>query len=118
MMAVQRDDEPNSLAWAYRSKGTCGPDIDGFSVAGVFDDFRSDVPERTGERGELFVGGVEEFGSVQKIKEQRGGKWMGDSHAKVDDDDVTVGVFGAVKDVFGSAMWVKRQRERVEIERT
>jgi len=29
-------------------------------------------------------------------------KWMGDSQAKVDDDDVTVGVIGAVGDVFGS----------------
>jgi len=47
---MQRDDEPNSLAWAYRSKVTCGPDVNMFSVAGVFDDFGSDVPERTGER--------------------------------------------------------------------
>ena len=63
MMAMQRDDEPNSLAWAYRSKVTCGPDVNRFSVAGVFDDFGSDVAKRTGERGELLVGGVEEFGS-------------------------------------------------------
>jgi len=67
MMAVQRDDEPNSLAWAYRSKVTCRPNVDGFSVAGVFDDFGSDVPERTGERSELFAGGVEEFGLLQNI---------------------------------------------------
>jgi len=37
---------------------TCGPDVDGFSVAGVFDDFGCDVAERPGERGELLVGGV------------------------------------------------------------
>ena len=43
---------------------------------------------------------------------------MGDSHAKVDDDNVTVGVFGTVEDVFGSVMWVKRQRERGEIKHT
>jgi len=66
MMAVQRYDEPNSLAWAYRSKVTCGPDVNMFSVAGVFDDFGSDVPERTGDRGKLFVEGVEEFGSVKR----------------------------------------------------
>ena len=66
MMAVQRDDEPNSLAWAYRNKVTCGPDVDGFSVSGVSDNFGSDVPERTGDRGKLFVEGVEEFGSVKR----------------------------------------------------
>jgi len=59
-------------------------------VPGVFDDFGSDVAERACERGELLVGGVEEFSSMKKMKEQRGEKWMGDSHAKVDDDDVTV----------------------------
>ena len=68
MMAMQRDDEPNSLAWAYRNKVTCRPNVDGFSVAGVFDDFGSDVPERTGERSELFAGAVEEFGLLQKYK--------------------------------------------------
>ena len=67
-MAVQRDDEPNSLAWAYRSKGTCGQDVDGFYVAGVFDNFGSDVPKRTGERGELLVRGVEEFGSRKRSR--------------------------------------------------
>jgi len=70
------------------------------------------VAERTDERGELLVRGVEEFGSMKKMKEQRGEKWMGDSHAKVDDDNVTVGVLGAVEDVFGSVTWVKKQRER------
>jgi len=87
-------------------------------VPGVFDDFGSDVAERAGERGELLVGRVEESGSVKKMKESRGGKWMGDSHAKVDDDNVTVGVLGAVEDIFGSVMWVKKQREREEIKRT
>jgi len=48
----------------------------GFSGSGVSDDFGSDVAERTGERGELLVGGMEEFGSVKKMKESRGGKWM------------------------------------------
>jgi len=83
----------------------------------VFDDFGSDVAERAGERGELLVGGVE-FGFMRKMKEQRDGKWMEDSHAKVNDDDVTVGVLGAVEDVFGSMTWVKKQREREEIKRT
>jgi len=35
-------------------------------VPGVFDDFGSDVARRAGERGELLVGGVEEFGSVKR----------------------------------------------------
>jgi len=95
-----------------RSEVTCGPDVDGFSIASVFNDFWSDVAKRTGERGELLVGGVEEFGSMKKMKEQRGGKWMGDSHSKVDDDNVTVRVLGAVENVFGSVTRVKRQRER------
>jgi len=43
---------------------------------------------------------------------------MEDSHAKVDDDNVTVGVLGAVEDVFGSVTWVRKQREREEIQRT
>jgi len=80
--------------------------------------FGRDVARRAGERGELLVGGVEEFYSMKKMKEQRGGKWMEDSHAKVDDDNVTGGVLGAVEDVFGSVKWVKRQREREEIKRT
>jgi len=52
MMVVQRDDEPNSFACVCveRSKVTCGPDVDGFSVPGVSDDFGSDIAERTGER--------------------------------------------------------------------
>jgi len=37
---------------------TCGPDIDGFSVASAFDDFGCDVAERASERDELLVGGV------------------------------------------------------------
>jgi len=65
----------------------------------------------------LLVGGVD-FGSIKKTKEQRSGKRMEDSHAKVDDDNVTVGVLGAVEDVFGSVTWVKKQRKREEIKRT
>ena len=68
MMAVQRDDEPNLLAWAYKSKVTCRPNVDRFSVASVFDDFGSNVPKRTSERSELFARGVEEFGLLQKYK--------------------------------------------------
>jgi len=37
---------------------------------------------------------------------------MEDSHAKVEDDNVTVGVLGAMEDVFGSVTRVKKQRER------
>ena len=85
--------------------------------ARCFNDFGSDVARRAGERGELLVGGVE-FGFMRKMKEQRGGKWMEDSHAKVDDDNVTVGILGAVEDVFGSVTCVKKQREREEIKRT
>jgi len=46
-------------------------------VPGVLDDFGGDVARRAGERGELLVGGVEEFGFMRKMKEQRDGKWMG-----------------------------------------
>jgi len=81
-------------------------------VPGVFDDFGSDIAERAGERGELLVGRVEEFGSMKKMEEQRSGKRMEDSHAEVDDDNVTVGVLGAVEDVFGPVAWVKKQREK------
>jgi len=45
---------------------TCGPDVDGFSVAGVLEDFGCDVAERPGERGELLVGGVKEYCSVKR----------------------------------------------------
>jgi len=42
-----------------------------------------------------------------------------DAHAKVSDDNVTVGVLGAIKNVFGSEDWVKREgyvREKSALE--
>ena len=46
----------------------CGEPIsvEGFSVAGVFDDFGCDVAERPGERGELLAGGVKGYCSVKR----------------------------------------------------
>jgi len=49
-----------------------------FPMAGVFDDFRCNIAERVGERGELLFWRVGKFCSVKD--EQRGiknGKWMG-----------------------------------------
>ena len=45
---------------------TCGPDVDGFSVAGVFDDFGCDIAERASERDELLIEGVKEYCSVKR----------------------------------------------------
>jgi len=53
-----------------------------------------------------------EFGSVKKMKESRGEKWIEDSYAKVNNDDITVRVLRVVEDVFGSVIWVKRHTER------
>lgn len=60
MMVVQRDDEPNLFICkcVERSEVTCGPDINRFSMPSVFDDFGSNVAERTDKRGELLVKGV------------------------------------------------------------
>jgi len=55
-----------------------------FPIACIFDDFRGDIAGRTNERGELLVGRVGKFFSVQE--------WEMDLHAKADYDDVTVGV--------------------------
>jgi len=48
-----------------RTRDTCGPDVDGFSVAGVFEDFEGDVGKGAGEGGELLVRRVEEFCTVK-----------------------------------------------------
>jgi len=46
--------------WCVRKNGnTCDPDVDGFSVAGIFEDFGGDVAERAGVGGGLLVGGVD-----------------------------------------------------------
>jgi len=46
---------------ACGSDHTCQPEVEEFSVAGVFDDCRRDVAKRDGEGSELLVGKVEEF---------------------------------------------------------
>jgi len=38
---------------------------------------------------------------------KRSEEMAADAHAKVSDDNVTVGVLGAVEDVLGSEEWVK-----------
>jgi len=81
-------------------------------MSSVFNDFGSNIAKRASERDKLLVRGVKEFGSMKKMKEQRGRKWIGDSHAKVNNDNITIRVLGVVEDVFGSMIWVKRQRER------
>jgi len=45
---------------------TCGLDVGGFFVAGVFDDFGCDIAKRASGRGELLVGRVKEFCSVER----------------------------------------------------
>ena len=84
------------------SDDTCGPDVDGFSVASVFENFRGDVAERAGEGGELLIGGMGVFWAVED--EHRRGRWTGDVHSNV-------GVRGAVEDVLGSATSVKGERK-------
>ena len=55
------------LVCVYAEKQyTCGPDVDGFSVASAFDDFGCDVAERASERGKLLIGGVKEYCSVKR----------------------------------------------------
>ena len=46
------------------TRDTCGPDVDGFSAAGVFENFEGDVVQGGGEGGELLVGRVEVFCAV------------------------------------------------------
>jgi len=48
-----------------------------FPRAGVFDDFRGDIAERVGERGELLFWTVGKFCSMKDEKrEVKNGKWM------------------------------------------
>ena len=47
--------------FACTSGHTCRPDVDGFPVSGVFDDFESDIARRAGEGGKLLIGRVEEL---------------------------------------------------------
>jgi len=58
-----------------------------FPIPGVFDDLGGDIAERAGDKDELLVGRVGKFFSVEG-----GQEWEMDLHAKVDYDDVTVGV--------------------------
>jgi len=96
--------------WCVQKNGnTCGPDVDWFSVAGIFEDFGGDVAERAGAGGGLLVKGVEAFWAVED--EHRNGEWTGDVHAKVEDNNVTVRVRGAVEDVLGSATSAKGERK-------
>ena len=65
-----------------------------FPIACIFDDFRGDIAGRTNERGELLVGRVGKFFSVEGGQEREM-----DLHAKADYDDVTVRVVEATEDV-------------------
>ena len=50
--------------YAGGSDHTCQPNVHGFSVAGVLNDFGGDIAKeagKRGERGELFIGRMEEF---------------------------------------------------------
>jgi len=44
MMAMER--ESNGVVYVCGSDHTCGPDVRGFAVAGIFDDFGGNVAER------------------------------------------------------------------------
>ena len=55
--------------YACGSDHTCQPDVHGFSVAGVLNDFGNDVDKEAGERGERgeeFIGRMEEFCYVKR----------------------------------------------------
>ena len=57
----EREKERGELVFACRSGHTCRPDVDGFPVSGVFDDFESDIARRAGEGGKFLIGRVEEL---------------------------------------------------------
>ena len=57
-----------------------------------FDDARENIAKRAGKRGELLVGKTENFFFMS-----RQGEWKWE----VDDEDVTVGVIGAMEDILG-----------------
>jgi len=68
-----------------------------------------DVGKGADEGGELLVGRVEAFWVVED--EHRSDRWTGDVHAKVDDDNVTIGVRGAVENGLEPVRSVNGERE-------
>jgi len=70
----------------------------------------------SGARVELLVERVEAFCAVED--EHRRGRWTGDVHVEVDDDNVAVRVGGAVEDVLGPVRSVDGERERKTHSRT
>ena len=68
-----RNDESGGAC--RKTRDTHGPDVDGFSAAGFFENFRGDIAKGAGEGGELLVGGMEAFWAVKD--EQRRGRWTG-----------------------------------------
>ena len=89
MMSVQR--ESNELVFRLCMRVEAIIPVDqtstAFPIACIFDDFRGDIAGRTNERGELLVGRVGKFFSVEGGQEREM-----DLHAKADYDNVTVGV--------------------------
>ena len=89
MMSMQR--ESNELVFRLCMRVEAIIPVDqtstAFPIACIFDDFRGSIAERIDERGELLVGRVRKFFSVEG-----GQEWEMDLHAKADYDDVTVGV--------------------------
>jgi len=75
------------------SNHTCAPDFRGRYF---FYDSGGNIAKRAGNRGELLVGRTQNFFLCKKMSKQDEWKW------KVDDEDVTVGVIGAMGDVLVS----------------
>jgi len=83
-----RNDESGGAC--RKARDSCGPDIDGFSMAGVAENFGGNVGKGAGGGGELLVGKMEVFWAVED--KHRRGRWTGDVHARVDNDNVAVRV--------------------------
>ena len=99
MVAVQR--ESNELVFRLCMRVEAIKLVDQFLVVGVLDDFGDDITKSAGERGELVVGRIQEFSCVKRWTNESQG-WEMDLHAKVDDDDITIGVVGVIADVLRS----------------
>ena len=93
MMSMQR--ESNELVFRLCMRVEVIIPVDqtstAFPIACIFDDFRGSIAERIDERGELLVGRVGKFFSVEG-----GQKWEMGLHAKADYDDITVGEVEAI----------------------
>jgi len=85
-----RQDESGSAC--RETRDTRGPDVDGFSVAGVVEDFGVDVVQGAGEGLGLLVRRVEALCAVED--KQRHENWMGTCMPK---STMTMSLLGSVE---------------------